>query len=620
MIDLTNFDDFYTQLKIGESDQIEAKEAKNSVGKSVLETISAFSNEPGLGGGILLLGIKEENEGTRNFVISGVLDSENIQNEVASLCRTEFNHEIRPRIKVAFRDNKRVVIIHIPEANPLDKPIYIKSRGREKGAFRRIGSSDQLCTERDLDYLYQMRSKQAFEEKIIDYTSWDDIDPNAIKEYRRIRNEIKSDASELSLDDHHLLLSLRIAVQKGEAVIPSIAGLLLFGKPMSLKGLLPMSTRIDYIFVEGTEWVPDPQHRYHSIEFQEPLVTAFNRIVSDVMSDIPKAFSLSTEHFRRVDIPAIPRDVVREAIANLLMHRDYSSSSPSQIIRYANRLEFRNPGYSLKESDQLGQPGSAPRNPKISNIFHDLTFAETKGTGIRSMQKAMINANLSVPLMESSRGANLFTLTLLSHHLFDERDIKWLEGFKEFNLSAEEAKALIVIREMGAITNADYRVINNVDTLTASSSLRKLRDLDLLHMKGQGNKTYYMPTVKLFSESKTIGTPDITTGTPDITTGTPDITTGTPDIMENNLPDKVRNKVQKLTKRTPRSEIKSLILEICSIRPYNANELGSLIKRDSEYLRNFYLTRMIESGELEYLYPSNPAHPGQAYITARIHG
>ena len=102
MIDLTNFDDFYTQLKICESDQIEAKEAKNSVGKSVLETISAFSNEPGLGGGILLLGIKEENEGTRNFAISGVLDSENIQNEVASLCRTEFNHEIRPRIKVAF--------------------------------------------------------------------------------------------------------------------------------------------------------------------------------------------------------------------------------------------------------------------------------------------------------------------------------------------------------------------------------------------------------------------------------------------------------------------------------------------------------------------------------------
>ncbi len=40
------------------------------------------------------------------------------------------------------------------------------------------------------------------------------------------------------------------------------------------------------------------------------------------------------------------------------MHRSYRSQQPTQIIRFANRLELRNPGYSLKAPDRLGEPGS----------------------------------------------------------------------------------------------------------------------------------------------------------------------------------------------------------------------------------------------------------------------
>ena len=48
---------------------------------------------------------------------------------------------------------------------------------------------------------------------------------------------------------------------------------------------------------------------------------------------------------------------------------------------------------------------------------------------------------------------------------------------------------------MGAITNADYRNINCVETLAASASLQRLRDLGLLEQKGRSNATYYVPTV-----------------------------------------------------------------------------------------------------------------------------
>ena len=49
------------------------------------------------------------------------------------------------------------------------------------------------------------------------------------------------------------------------------------------------------------------------------------------------------------------------------------------------------------------------------------------------------------------------------------------------------------VRELGAIDNAAYRSINRTDTLNASTHLRRLRDLDLLTMKGSGNRTYYIP-------------------------------------------------------------------------------------------------------------------------------
>lgn len=53
--------------------------------------------------------------------------------------------------------------------------------------------------------------------------------------------------------------------------------------------------------------------------------------------------------------------------------------SPIQIIRYSNRIEILNPGYSLKDMDSLGTPGSRLRNPAIAAVLHELNWAETKG-------------------------------------------------------------------------------------------------------------------------------------------------------------------------------------------------------------------------------------------------
>ncbi len=93
---------------------------------------------------------------------------------------------------------------------------------------------------------------------------------------------------------------------------------------------------------------------------------------------------------------------------------------PCRLIRYANRLEIRNPGFSLKSPEHLEEPGSMPRNPGIAEVLHETRFAETKGSGIRAIRETMEEAGLVPPLFESDRGQDQFTTRFFFHHFLSE--------------------------------------------------------------------------------------------------------------------------------------------------------------------------------------------------------
>lgn len=364
-----------------------------------------------------------------------------------------------------------------------------------------------------------------------------------------------------------------------------------------------MRNHIDYLLVEGTEWVSDPARRFTALEVNESLITAIPRLLYEIMNGIPQIFAMHPNGLQRKDNPLIPRAVIREALVNAIMHKDYLCSSPIQVIKYANRIEFRNVGYSLKPSDQIGLPGSITRNDIIANVFRDINYAESKGAGISTMRDEMRKANLSVPLIESNRSANLFVLSLLSHHLLTKQNIEWLSHFKSLNLTDEEAQTLIVVRDKGAITNAEYRAIHYVDTLTASAHLRKLRDNDLIEQKGSGSATYYLPTLKLLAADKTVFIGNL---------NTPLTEEGYNSLTEA-LPKDLKEEIQKIGKKTSSLFIKQTIKKLCAIRPFKASEIALLFKKNPRYLRDYYLTLMVESDELELTFPNNPMHPLQAY-------
>lgn len=106
-----------------------------------------------------------------------------------------------------------IIVAYISEAETNEKPIFIKSRGIEKGTYRRIGPTDQLCTQEDLDMLYQFRSQKKFDKTMLEEASWKDFDPQAIAAYRVYRKEVNPKAKELAWNDQELMIALRAAVE-----------------------------------------------------------------------------------------------------------------------------------------------------------------------------------------------------------------------------------------------------------------------------------------------------------------------------------------------------------------------------------------------------------------------
>lgn len=617
---------------IDENERIEAKRGSEA-GKSLLETVCAFANEPGLGGGWIVLGlVREELALFPSYEVEGVDQPDKLSADLASQCRDSFNIPLRVEIVTESIGGKAVVTVFVPEAAPQQKPVFFKSKGLPAGAFRRIGSTDQRCTEDDMAVFYQDRQQETFDAGIVADASLDDLAPEAIADYRRSRAEANPDAEELRWSDEDLLQSLG-AIRRGpdKEWKPTVAGLLLFGKSQALRRCFP-TTRVDYIRVPGRDWVPDPDRRFDTLDMRDSLLRLIRRAQAAILDDLPKAFELKEGDLQRQDKPVIPLRVIREALVNALMHRSYRSHSPVQIIRYANRLEIRNPGFSLKPPDHLGETGSQLRNPRIAAALYDTRLAETKGSGIRVMRDSMEQAELTPPLFESDRGNDQFVARFFFHHFLGEDDIAWLARFRDLHLSPDEARALIVVREAGAIDNASYRDLNKVDALTASQALRRLREAGLLHQKGRGSATYYVPGGRMDAEQAALSssTPGLSSESDGLSSNPPglssnlEILSSHPDeeprfdesarrALLNGIPGELAAQVGAIGQRHPPEEVRLIVEEVCRLRAWRAEELATLLRRNPETVRQNYLRPLMRDGRLVMTHPEEPNDPQQAY-------
>lgn len=648
-----------------ENRRIEAKSA-SAVGKSMMETVCAFANEPGLCGGYLLLGAKRTGiaeDGRPIYEPENIENTDNIQSDFVAMCNSMFNVRIRPIINVEEYLGKTVIVVKIEELPESQKPAYFAKRGLPEGAFRRIGPSDEKCSEEDMYLFYQ--SADTYDSCIVDDADLDDIDENALNFYRKLRKEVNPDAEELTLNDVDLLRALgAIKKNKQGGYDLTYTGLLVFGKQMSLRRLVP-SFRVDYIRISGNQWLADGDNRFEqTIDMRGPLILMVNKACSAVMDDLPKGFELKKDSMQASTPAILPNKVLREAIVNSYIHRSNRVNQPIQIIRYSNRIEIHNPGYSLKPQDDWGEPGSMLRNPRISEIFHDTNLAETKGTGIGAMRRLMKEAGLMPPTFESNHEANKFTARLLLHHFLSKENVEWLAQYAEFGLVNEQKLALVFVREVGAIDNATYRQLDSSIThARARLEIHKLCDLGFLEKKGQGRNTYYIRTSKVVSleerlrpQGERLLPQDEKIPPQHGTLGEKIPPQGERLLPQHGilgeryqgeneryqafeeryqgevgtfgeryqgvnreellllLPDDIKNRIDEVGKRVPKDILNKLVVDMCSIVPLSMDDLSVLLHRNSKSFKNKNIKVLLETKQLFYWIPEMINHPQQKYI------
>lgn len=436
------------------------------------------------------------------------------------------------------------------------------------------------------------KTEKSFEEVIFDDAEYEDIDPQLIDLYRKLRAKKNPQASELSLNDFEVLRVLRL-IRKNDKNQwrPNVACLLLFGSQVALRRLMPM-VRVDFIRIVGTRWIEDPNSRFSSLDFRESLLTLIPKVEAVILDTLLKQFQLQEGELQRTDVPVLPQRVVREAIVNAVMHRDYRVHSPTQVVRYSDRIEIYNAGYSLKPAEELGTGASELRNPILASILYDLSFAETKGSGIRTIRTLLREANLEEPSFVSNVTGNSFRATYSLNQIMSKEDLLWLGQIKGYELNDNEARALLIAKNLGAVNNATLREDTNLDTLQASHVLQRLsKEYDLLVKHGAGTATTYtLNWTRLQAIGLRFETPH----------------------LEVKTESHIENVIATLGYRAKKEKVQKIIVQLCLPKPQTKDDLIVRLNK-GEQLVQHYLKDLRTREILEYLYPQIPSHPTQAY-------
>jgi len=185
------------------------------------------------------------------------------------------------------------------------------------------------------------------------------------------------------------------------------------------------------------------------------------------------------DSFRRKEIPEYPIAALREALLNILIHRDYFDSRIPSIIRmYDDRIQFLNPARfpaDVTLEKILSQHYLYHRNPKIADIFAKAGYIEKFGMGLERIRAELARVGYPAPEVDySSLG---FSLVLRNDPYTRER-------LDSLGLNERQIAAIIYLRRKGSISNQEYQQLNSAKKATATRDLKAMVQIGILRKEG----------------------------------------------------------------------------------------------------------------------------------------
>lgn len=237
-------------------------------------------------------------------------------------------------------------------------------------------------------------------------------------------------------------------------------------------------------------------------EFTGSLMQQMNEVYDFI--DFRNQTKATIERLLRVDVRDYPEVAVREALLNMLVHRDYSIRASGLISIYADRIEFVSVGGLLPgiELDDVMAGLSVCRNQELANVFYRLHLIEAYGTGLGKIMRAYADARVK-PTISTTRNTFKLILPNINAETNNTADSELEFGFKEdapanvayntYNddLNDRETIVLNFIKGHNKITRPQTEKLLRVSSATASRLLRRMVDSSKLMQKGRGRDTVY---------------------------------------------------------------------------------------------------------------------------------
>jgi len=352
--------------------------------EQLAKEIVAFANTYG---GRLLLGV--EDDGT----VSGIR-RDDLETWVMD---TVFGRYIHPQILpyyegVRLDDARKVAVITVLSGTA--KPYVVRHNGRED-IYVRAGSTSRLATREQQARLFESGGLLHAEALPVSGSNLADLDRDRLGDY------LMTFAGDVALPESREAWEARLhglgfmLLRDHDSAVCTIAGLVLFGRSprrllrqagirwMAFAGESKEYKALDDTIMDGpltALWRQTDRGGRERLEpgLLERLEDRMTPFISTESDEIETGFSRKRAwHY--------PREALREAILNALVHRDWTRAEEIEVVAYSDRMEITSPG-AMQNSmtvEKMLAGQRSPRNPIITGLMRDYGYVDARGMGVR---------------------------------------------------------------------------------------------------------------------------------------------------------------------------------------------------------------------------------------------
>ncbi len=300
-----------------------------------------------------------------------------------------------------------------------------------------------------------------------------DLDPAEFDRYRRLCR-LTGD-SMATLQDEDILRALGLVPISSPL---SLGAVLLFGRSAAI-----------------ARWVPNAEFIFQDLRkggsaANERLVGPLLR-VSEAMQALIDARNSLTElmvGIHRVEVSLIPPVTRREAVANAIVHRDYSALGATRVQIDEAEFVVSNPGGlppGVTIQNILAE--SRPRSPILADAFKRAGLVERKGKGVNEMFEQQLRAGRGAPsYSRSTTNSVLVSVPLGTADLDLVRFLLTFENERQQSLGLDQLRVMHEIKEMGSTTLSELAESLSMLPATVRNTSTQLVEMGILETRGAG--------------------------------------------------------------------------------------------------------------------------------------